>query len=330
MLVFALGIALIAISRLAEPATWTWIARMGERQAERARRPQHAAVDTRLPPKANDDSVIIRPDRAAEVPAGGKHYFPGVDAKLLAEIEDNSALKPSEQPARLQLLGLLRRSDPRSLEEASLGEPAFIQLMKQTDAFRGQLVTIRGQVQGVYTVEAPKNDQGIRELHQLWIAPGARDGAIVVDCLDLPKTFPQGANLHEQVTLTGFFFKRLAYYYEPEKQMRVAPYVLAEQIDWTPQPVAAEEPAQESRLKGIVWAISIALVAAVVLMLFLLRGRRSVNPYRPAEHHSHGRGFAALDDLRQLEVSPEVSEALRRIAAGEHADDQADRGKGQP
>ena len=146
----------------------------------------------------------------------------------------------------------------------------------------------------------------------------------MLDCLDLPKAFPRGDHLNEQVEATGFYFKRLAYYLAQDKTMHLAPLVLAESVEWTPQPpAAAAKPVMD--WKQLAWIVTAVLVATISLLAFVLPRRcgshdsaYQISGNRPAS------GLEKLDDLRNLEVSAESSEALKRIAESEQSERKGD------
>lgn len=91
-------------------------------------------------------------------------------------------------------------------------------MYNQPEAYRGKLVTVRAQVRWAYRVPAIKNYLGIKEFNVLYLAPeGVPDKPLIVYSLGLPPGFPQLQEqnhpsgmtaLHEDVVVTGYFFKR--------------------------------------------------------------------------------------------------------------------------
>ncbi|HEY5313820.1 MAG TPA: hypothetical protein VIK18_14930 [Pirellulales bacterium] len=317
LLMVTAGMVLAAVLYAADPKSWDWVSQLSRKRAG----DRQAAVDTRLQPRRADEPIVVaRGPQAAAVPKAGK-FFTDVDAKSLAAVRDDTPLRRQELPAMFQLLSVARRADPRALAQASLGTPAFVQLLRQPESFRGQLVTLRGRVHGVIKLPAGDIPGGVRELFQLWLQP-ENDGSnpIVIQCLDLPKAFPRGEHLDEQIEATGFYFKRLAYV-ASDHSMRLAPLILAESVDWIPKPPGAAAP-QPIDWKQLAWGVTLALVAAAVLLAFALPRRRGPADTLP-RHAASGKpaaGLAQLDELRSLEVSPESREALERIAELEQDD----------
>lgn len=290
VVVLTLGLVWMLASQARNPRNWQWVAHWG--QAAEAR---------------------------AAAPAGKPHArkaatpLAGLDAALLNDAQDDAQLTPGESKTLVRLLALVRKTDSRALAESSSGNVSFIELDEQPEAWRGKLVDFVGTVRGAFRRMAPTNDADIAAYYELWIEPRDRSDPIVVDCTDLPRNFPLGEGLDEPVDLTGIFVKRWAYQAK-NRAMRSAPLLVAKGIDWVPKPVA--EPQQKTTDVGtLVFAVGTALAISVALLVvFLPKRRRVANPYvhspniAPAEG-----GWAMLDDLRKLELSPEAAEALRAI-----------------
>lgn len=307
MLFVALGLILLVASQVANPHNWNWFARLT------GQAPKHVIVDNRLPepkPGPAGDAVVIAGPALARGGDRKQPLFPGIDASLLDQVRDDTQLRSAELPAFYQLLSVLEKADSRSLHEASAGQKTFLQLFEQPRAYRGDVVRVSGKVRGAFHRESAKNPEGIKGYYELWIEPEEYTAPIVVDCLDLPAAFPLGDKLDQPAHVTGFFFKRWAYLAQ-DHEMRTAPLVLAKSIQWVP--AAAEKNEQPSSdWKEIALAISAALLISIGLLLYL-RPRRAEKRGPYAAPSGQG-GMAPLDDLRELEVAPDVREALREIA----------------
>lgn len=195
-------------------------------------------IDTRLrvASRSHDlaDAVVIGAKPAPQAgPSPEKRWLPGVRKELLNEIRDDRVFLASEHPAFFHLLEILAKTDPRVITRNSSGNVTFLQLFKQPNLYRGELVTVSGQVHGVFRKVAPANESKIREYYQVWIEPGEHADPIAIYCLTLPNNFPQGEGMDEQVAVTGFFFKRWAY--RARDEIRTAPLLLAKSLDWRPK-----------------------------------------------------------------------------------------------
>lgn len=245
LLVMALGLVLIAMREAGKPQRWKWLEALGP-----AALPANDAdaLDTRLPAAespAREPGTIRSPapepeDSSAEPTA--RRYFPGVEARLLARVQDDTIFRKQDYESWFNLLSVLRDNSTDALRSASQGDATYLQLYQQPAAYRGELVTIAGTVRRCSYRAAPQNDAGITGYYQLWIqAAGTSSSLYVAFVLELPDGFPQGDQLAAEVTLTGFFFKRWAY--AAQDTIRTAPVLLARTCEWLqPAPAAAREP----------------------------------------------------------------------------------------
>jgi len=154
----------------------------------------------------------------------------------LALVRDNTYFRPAETEAWFGLFARLQKLEDLELEQASLGERTFAQLLKQPQVYRGQVVTLRGTVRREELQNAPANALNIKTYHRLWIAPrGGGTSLFVVYCLDLPEGFPRGEKLHVPLSATGIFFKNWSY--ASQTGLAIAPVVLARGVHWQPAPL---------------------------------------------------------------------------------------------
>ena len=103
-------------------------------------------------------------------------------------------------------------------------------MLEQSEAYRGELVTIGGTIRRAHWLKAPKNDFGIAGYYRLWIWPDENsDWPIVVYSLTLPDGFPTGMTMSEHATVTGFYFKR--WLHKTKGGLDLVPVVLAGGIE---------------------------------------------------------------------------------------------------
>lgn len=163
-----------------------------------------------------------------------------LDRLELKGVEDNTPWRSSEREIWFRLLGQLQQRTPQELQQGSIGQVGYAQLYKQSESYRGKLVTIRGAARDVYWVEAPSNAYGIKRYWVYWLRPaGGPNSPILVYALHKPKGFPSvdiadsGRSKMpsiEDVEFTGFFFKRYAY--EAQGGIYTAPMLLALEPVW--------------------------------------------------------------------------------------------------
>ena len=226
------------------------------------------SVDTRVHPVPRagiPPGTFISPEAATRSEETSSRYFPGVKVSSLSSIRDDLPFRSDERDAWLHFFDLLSKADPAELRAASTGRVTFIQLFRQPDEYRGELVTIRGTVVQTRRMATSDNDHEIDGYYQVWIRPADNRHYPMVACLlELPERFPTGMKISAEVEITGFFFKRLAY--QAQDTRRSAPVVLARSVEWKelPAPVLEEE---IGRIWVLVAIVGSALFAVLVAWL---------------------------------------------------------------
>jgi hypothetical protein len=282
-------------------------------------------IDTRLQPLAETPAEPAAIHVPAEKPVRpAAEYFAGVKPELLQAVRDDTVFRGAEHEAFFHLLETLHDTDAKTLDAASRGPTAFVQLYQQPDEYRGKLVTIRGTVRGVFPLQAARNDFGIERYYQTWIFP--YDNAsfpLVVYVLDLPQGFPVAERTQEEVELTGFFFKRWAY--RAQDAIRSAPLLLAKTVRWESPPPAATQPVDLVFVGGIV---ACALLIAAIVVWMALRGSTPAytgpKPPRRWGQPETTEDTPAGEVLKQLAEQGEAEAALatREPAADSRPDNQ--------
>lgn len=287
MLVMSLGLVLILINEARKPENWRWL--LGNSQAEQqdpaADQDGTATWDKRIGPGKQGaqplpeqdapreaEQTDARPSPTGEVSSGD--YAAGVNPELLATIRDNARFRAGEQIAWFHLFAVLKAADPVELRRESIGRISRLQLSKQSKAYRGELVTVRGTVRRAHWLDAPKNDDHIAGYYQTWVQPDdSPDGPIVVYCLELPDGFPTGMNLSRRAAVTGFYFKR--WLHSSDDGLQLSPVILARGLQ-EERPRAFLDNALS--LGGWKWIVIVgiaALVAALVVSYIFRRTRRT-------------------------------------------------------
>lgn len=300
LLVILLGLMIFLIDWARKPEHWKWFEVL-------TAPPRDAPLDNRLDPAAADeagDVIRIRaveepgaagsgaaaePDHAgrSSPPSGALPEVPGVNRKYLAEVRDDTPTRRAEQDARFQLWDVLLRLRPAELQKLSVGRVSYVQLFRQSDVYRGKLIHTQGTVRRTYRVKAPKNAVGIESYYEIWLAPRDNPSSpMIVDCLKLPKQFPTGVDLAEEVALTGFFFKRRAYDawdpYRKETTRRTAPVVLSKGLQWHKRPPPAQKTSMDVATVGLIVGATLAssLLVAWYVYARTRRPKRTTNELR--------------------------------------------------
>jgi hypothetical protein len=246
--------------------------------------------------------------------------FAGVRDDLLRSVRDDDLFRAREHDAFFHLLQVLDRADESALQAGSRGRIAFAQLYQQSKQYRGELVTLRGGLRMLELQRAPRNEYGIGHYYRAVIQPDDNPTyPIIVYLLELPAGFPTqlvdpgqpgGAEEHrEEVQLTGFFYRRLAY--EARDDVRIAPLVLAKTFTW----IAPDPNLQAQKTSNISVLATAIVVGLILLVLVATRGGRRWSA------NSSGRGAQAeaLRGLAQVEQAPTPQESLNSLAAAMEA-----------
>ena len=269
ILVMLLGLVVMAAVKARDADNYRWFFALGGAGSVRpVDDPGEApvSVDTRVHPVPQADMIpgtFISPGPTVHSEETSSRYFPGVKASYLSSIRDDSPFGSDESDAWFHLFELLGKTDPAELRAASTGRVSFIQLFRQPDEYRGELVTIRGTVVRAHRLAAPDNDHDIDGYYQTWIRPADnRHYPMVAYVLELPGRFPTGMQISAEVEITGFFFKRWAY--QAQDTLRSAPVVLARSVEWQepPAPVLEEDIGPASILLAIVGSTLFAVLVA--------------------------------------------------------------------
>jgi hypothetical protein len=238
VLVFLVAGVIVAFSMAREPRLFNWVAGIGKKDNV-----EDAHVDTRLK-KGRTETDVRRGiftvsadaplDTHADIPPGDR--FPGVKMEYFNAIKDNTIHRPSEADAWFHLLDIANKTPQETLEQVSRGRVTFLQLFRQPDLYRAELVTVAGTVHRVVPQKITDNYEGLEgEYYQVWIQPNNSAHPIVVYSLAIPDEFPVGMELKEPAEVTGFFFKIWAY--PARDEPRTAPILLAKTFRWNDERV---------------------------------------------------------------------------------------------
>jgi len=299
MTILLLALVLFLMREAGKPANWQWFVALNNPAPAPA---EPAEIDTRLRPSVQEEALPGAFSSPPENPpaSAAPGYFAGVKPGLLESVRDDTVFRGAEHDAFFHLLEILHDTDSQTIEAASRGQAAFVQLYHQPEEYRGKLVSLRGTVRGVFDVQASRNDYGIVRYYQLWLQPYDNPSLpVVVYVLELPPGFPTAERMQEEVELTGFFFKRWAY--RAQDAIRSAPLVLAKTVQWE-RPVVAETPPMT--LAYVAGLVACALLGAGIVVWMALRSGSAVysGPMPP-------RQWGAAPE--SADVSP--AEALKRL-----------------
>ena len=310
MLVGALLTILFLMAEAAKPKNWEWMWQLNGQQENQ----QQAVVqdDTSLPttdlePNSKSfppDSFLAKEDHHPPVNLASSAE---VDENLLSVIKDNTFFRSEESNAWFHLFAVLQNSESNTLRRDSIGPISFVQLFRQTEDYRGKLVKVNGTVRRAFWVPAPANELKIEGYWQCFVKPEGSNSPFVVYSLDLPDGFPEGMNLSEPISVSGFCFKRWAY--QAKAGPMIAPVILSKDAIWTPLPPPIQEPPVAKGLISqtfLIAAIAGFTLCGLVFFATISKPVRSAERDRKnVEQFSRTLGDRklpnTLDELRQIE-----------------------------
>ncbi len=235
-----------------------------------------------------------------------------IDKRFLDVVKDNTVgIRRDEAEVFYWLLDHARRVPTAILERAGEREVQYINLMTEPDRFRGEPITIEGDLWRLYEFEAGKNQYGVTRIYEGWVFTGdSSNHPYRVVCTSLPAGIEPGEDLRKPVRITGYFFKREGY--RSNGGVHVAPTLLARRISINPLPNGI--PLTSGILPYMIGAImAIGLALLVTIVSFAISDGRSSR-----ENMDRLRKLPP-STLVGLHVPPtdSVEETLRKLAESE-------------
>lgn len=266
----------------------------------------------RAPPDF-DGREPVPPSRESVVRADVTEAEPHLDKGLLSAVRDNTlGIRADESEAFFRILDHVRRVPGSSLEKAAKDGVQYVNLMTDPTLYRGEPVTIIGDLWGLYEFPASPNAYGLTRLYEAWIfTSDSSTHPYRVVATGLGDHLKPGHDQRTPVRVTGYFFKREGY--ESKGGLHVAPTLLARRITRYRSP-SAPPPADglAPLMLGVVVAIGLILSATLISFAWNDRGQ----PRRP-------RALPPIpgDTVRQLEAldTRSVPEQLRELAERERS-----------
>jgi hypothetical protein len=292
-------LVLILMDRARQPGSWTWL--------------WH--VTGQAPPTAAPEVSAVSDPSMDPGPASPEHWPPGVGTSTLRDVRDDSHFRAAEQDVWFTLWGVLRDTPSDELRARSGGPASYLQIYRQTDAYRGQLVDLRGTIRRAHHVTAPENSLGIEQYTQCWLfLDGGPREPIVVYVLDPPATLPEGMTLAEPVQLTGIVYKRWSY--QAADRLAVAPVLLAKDLTLLAVPSATAAPPSSPPNRQSTFLL-VATTAGAAVLITAVAFRYSAHRYRSTQRKEQ------LPDTispPSFDASPEASPARSPGDSTAHAD----------
>lgn len=159
-----------------------------------------------------------------------------IDKSYLDVVQDNTmGIRREEAKPYYWLLDHARSVAASKLEKTGRRDVLYLNLMTEPDQFRGEPITIEGDLWRLYEYEASRNDYGVERVYEGWVFTGdSANNPYRVVFTSLPRGIEPGENLRKPVRLTGYFFKREGY--PSNGGVHFTPTLLARRITINPMP----------------------------------------------------------------------------------------------
>jgi hypothetical protein len=260
------------------------------------RTPEEARRLKRLLNEPRDtDSAPLRDDTVRVVGESSSPATP-IDKSLLASVTDNTfGVTAAEKVAYDTLLAKARDLPLIELERNARTDVAFAVLMLEADRYRGEVLTVVGDIRRCQTIPASPAEPPTWEAWLFSADSGLNPYRVVLT--DLPADVPCGDDLQPplRVRVTGYFFKR--YSYATANDFHTAPLLLARTVTVLRQPNSAvPRPTRYSdSLTYLAIGILASLLAVGVTVELIVRRRSRRGRAKSSESTQPPPDFTWLD-----------------------------------
>ena len=237
-LIVLLGVVIGLAQYAARPEVWAWVA------------------GKPAPPAGPD----VADNAAPRTPAEG--YAGLVSEASVAAARDNTVgLSRTEAAGLSQLVSELSNTQHGTLSRAARGDVTFAVLMADSDAYRGQVISARGQLRRLLPWPAPAGAD-FPEMFEAWVFGEDADGRPYRVLTTAADGLPRGEQFDPVlVQFDGVFFKRTAY--ASEGGTGLTPTLVARRI--TAVPVAPSQPGDRV---GNILPLFVAIAMAFAVLAF--------------------------------------------------------------
>jgi hypothetical protein len=197
----------------------------------------------------------------AERDANSQHDAVRLPDELFANVsESRIGIRNDEREAYFTVLAKARDLPLAILDEAARRDLGYVELFNDPESYRGEVVTVSGQLRRLMPVAAEDNSHGFVTLYEGWLfTDDSGSNPIRIVFSSLPEGMPTGERVRAFVRFTGYFFKRTGYQ-NKAGDLHAAPLLLGQTPHWTP-PVAMEF--------GSTWTTLLVVVGFVAVFAFM-------------------------------------------------------------
>lgn len=238
-----------------------------------------------------------------------------LDKQLLSTVQDDMiGIRRTESHAFYYMLDFARRMPAGDLERHGRRDVLFVNLMMDPGIYRGEPITIIGEMRRLSPLTAPTNSFGITRLYEAWIfTSDSGNHPYRVVCSEIPPGWEtalanrrgDAPELQTMVQVTGFFFKKEGY--QSQGGFSKAPLLLARRLERYAAPTTVPTTNELTPwLMGIVIAVGLSMLVTLIAYNLSDRRARERELRRFREHTA-----ADLEGLRQLGESPATRQPSR-------------------
>lgn len=329
-LISALGVILLAMLYASRESTWYWLTGPPTDQPQQA---QHLDPDRDVDFSVKEEPALkpgeFRSEPQAElaIPEAvnprldNGEYDVRVDPRLLKQVTDSvSGIRPYEANALYYLLAKAASIPQNVLEQSAEAAPPFVVVMNESSKYRGQLMTVKGQLKRLVPLKVDENKFGVKKLYEGWFF--SRDSGTHpwrVLCTQLPADIPRGPDLKDMpaVQITGYYFKKYGYASQGAK-LQTAPLLIARQIRWIPPAQTSQAPSSSGAVKYIV---ALFLVISITLAFLIWRFTISDQQFaRSKTAKLMERPEMSMDHLNDIETV-DIGDVLKQLGQNDQQPD---------
>ncbi len=256
-----LALVLVAIDRAKEPRSWYWLTGP----------PTPHAAST---PHAGSLTNVNTAQHPNPTPAPEVADAVAIPATDLEPIQDDSVGLRSEESGPYHRILARARDLPDGYLSQVATKPAFSVLQNQPDHFRGQVISVAGDLRRLMRFPIRENEQGITVLYEALIFT-ADSGTTPyrIRLTSLPTGLPTGRVIDPPVPVrvVGYFFKRDQYIVETDLRVHSAPMLLARRIERrtdVDSPSTRLTAKDADRLKWTVTLLGVVLGTVALILLW--------------------------------------------------------------
>lgn len=219
----------------------------------------------------------------------------------LATVDDQQlGIKASESEAYYRVLAHVSRLDQSFAERSSRKNVLHVNLIRDPNIYRGQLITVQGTARRIVPIPVNENEYRVKKTYEIWLTtPDSGNDLWRVVSTQVDPRLPQGEQVHVPVRFTGYFFKQ--YSYASQSGLHIAPLLLAADV----VPYTVRKPAPNGT------GLEPYLLAVAVFTCFMVVFAVSIYSHGDQLHReAMSRQFpldtaeskAAIEDLKNREV----------------------------